>query len=230
MRTTLFLLALSFASPVRAELLYTFEHTGYGPDMGTEQPVSITVQSANPAFLLGSESLTPADVGTVFTADAEQLWAIQQALTIGGGVGMSTIYPGQTIHPFSITSSPYGYGLNGYRLTEVTQTIDRLEWVHEHGTVYAIGAQTVSLYGELSLGGDFNLDGLVDAADYVTWRSVGRDASAFAIWKDGFGSVPQQAAGLVVGGVPEPSSVVLLLLAVHAIGLCLRWSGPRRKP
>jgi hypothetical protein len=82
--------------------------------------------------------------------------------------------------------------------------------------------------------GDFNLNGLVDAADYTLWRdTLGRtgaglaadasgnnivDTSDFNIWKTNFGQ--NAASGGGSGApitVPEPASVALLL--VGALGV-----------
>jgi hypothetical protein len=65
--------------------------------------------------------------------------------------------------------------------------------------------------------GDFNEDGTIDAADYVAWRKSGLSDGDYNIWVSNFGE-PSSAAGGGgnTGGVPEPTSVVLV-----AIGACL---------
>jgi hypothetical protein len=83
--------------------------------------------------------------------------------------------------------------------------------------------------------GDFNNNGTVDAADYVTWRAntgnaalpndngVGNQAARYTLWRSAFGN-SGSGAGLSAGGaVPEPSAC---LIAIVAIGLfVLRRSG-----
>ena len=82
--------------------------------------------------------------------------------------------------------------------------------------------------------GDYNLNGVVDAPDYIVWRDTfgstadlaangngnGRvDAPDYNVWRDFFDNrFPDPVQ------VPEPSSIVLLLSAAVAIG----WR--RRKP
>jgi hypothetical protein len=78
------------------------------------------------------------------------------------------------------------------------------------------------------LPGDFNLDGKVDAADYVLWR---KDPSSFLpatydTWRANFGNPPGagSGAGLNGGAVPEPGACVLLLAAT-----LVGWMGRRQR-
>jgi hypothetical protein len=75
--------------------------------------------------------------------------------------------------------------------------------------------------------GDFNDDGKVDAADYVIWRKntsnaalpnddgLATQAERFALWKANFGNMAMPGGG-VGSAVPEPASIVMLLLAAAA--------------
>ena len=75
-----------------------------------------------------------------------------------------------------------------------------------------------------ALGGDYNNDGVVDAADYIVWRQgmgVTYMPSDFDIWRAHFGQTADSGAGTTVNAaVPEPTTLVLLILA--AGGWCLR--------
>lgn len=78
-----------------------------------------------------------------------------------------------------------------------------------------------------TLAGDYNLDGIVDAADYSLWRNTlgqmgsnlpadgnrnGRvDAADYALWKQNFGASGSGSVGF--GSVPEPGSLTVLTLA-----------------
>lgn len=88
----------------------------------------------------------------------------------------------------------------------------------------------------IDLPGDYNEDGVVDAADYAVWRnSLGNPNSLpnddtpgvgpddYARWKSNFGAVALSGAGALGGGdplVPEPST---WLFAILGIGLLPRW-------
>jgi autotransporter-associated beta strand protein len=80
-----------------------------------------------------------------------------------------------------------------------------------------------SLSGILSVGllGDFNNDNSVDAADYVAWqKSPGTfgGSGGYDLWRANFGNTfPGAGSSLDGGAVPEPSSLVLLLLGIAAM-------------
>lgn len=67
-----------------------------------------------------------------------------------------------------------------------------------------------------SLPGDFNNDGVVDAADYVVWRKTSpTDLSGYNEWATNFGKSDSSGSGsLGSDPVPEPAGVVLLLIAI----------------
>lgn len=95
----------------------------------------------------------------------------------------------------------------------------------------------------VSIAGDFNRDGSVDAADYTVWRDslgqTGADLAAdgsgptagvpdgvvdefdYEIWKSNFGSHAAGSGASV--GVPEPTTSALILLALWVSGFC--WTG-----
>jgi hypothetical protein len=85
--------------------------------------------------------------------------------------------------------------------------------------------------------GDFNSNGKVDAADYITWRKNGEPNTAgagplpndggaanqnarLALWRANFGNPPGTGSGL--GGtaaVPEPAGCLILLSALFTVGI-----------
>ncbi|MCA9189578.1 MAG: hypothetical protein KDA99_28340, partial [Planctomycetales bacterium] len=84
-----------------------------------------------------------------------------------------------------------------------------------------------------SLKGDYNHNGIVDAADYTVWKdSIGSqvkldadgngngiiDAADYTCWKDNFG---QTAGSVTVNSVPEPAAIALLFVPFL---LARRWT------
>ena len=77
--------------------------------------------------------------------------------------------------------------------------------------------------------GDFNNDGSVNAADYVTWRKgigVAPTPENYNLWRTNFGRTVAggSGSGLSNSNVPEPSSI-RLIFAVALSTLCFarRW-------
>jgi len=68
--------------------------------------------------------------------------------------------------------------------------------------------------------GDYNHDGIVDAADYVVF-SKGLADGNYAMWKANFGESLSGAGGAspFEAGVPEPASIALL--AIAGVAICL---------
>ena len=105
----------------------------------------------------------------------------------------------------------------------------------------AYGANIVTIQVIAGLWGDYNGNGVVDAADYVVWRNtLGAGVAAFSgadgsgnglvdqadydLWRSRFGTVLGPGAGSGAGAsanaaVPEPSTMLLLFAAA---GWCLR--------
>ena len=86
----------------------------------------------------------------------------------------------------------------------------------------------LALFGVVSLLGDYNQNGAVDAPDYSVWRDTFAstedlradgngngtvDAPDYSIWRDNFGNTAAGGAA-----VPEPSSILLLLSGAIAVG------------
>ena len=88
-----------------------------------------------------------------------------------------------------------------------------------------------------TLGGDFNADGIVDAADFTVWQDhLGLDASAlggngsgaatvvqadYLLWKTNFG-LSAAAGSEGAAAVPEPGTLLLALLALVAAPVRVR--------
>jgi hypothetical protein len=80
------------------------------------------------------------------------------------------------------------------------------------------------------LAGDYNSNGVVDAADYVLWRdnpsAFGGEPAGYDTWRANFGRPPGAGSALESGGahaaVPEPISLLLALSSAIALYSCQR--------
>jgi hypothetical protein len=96
----------------------------------------------------------------------------------------------------------------------------RLEGLVGHFSTYSFIAVT--------LPGDFNQDGVVDAADYVVWRKTDGTQAGYDLWRANFGRTTG-AGAISIATVPEPASAMLIVVGA-AIGcwvatpICLRRS------
>jgi hypothetical protein len=75
-----------------------------------------------------------------------------------------------------------------------------------------------------TLVGDFNNNGVVDAADYVVWRKTLNTPVDYTAWRSHFGQtggtgslVGDNAALDVTGGVPEPSAIAYFLIVLTCL-------------
>jgi hypothetical protein len=103
--------------------------------------------------------------------------------------------------------------------------------------MYFSGAGILTV-GPPILAGDYNNDGIVNAADYVIWKkNVGQPSQTlpndttgvligqaqYDLWRSNFGNtmaVPGSGAVEIASGIPEPSSVSLLALGLAAFARC----------
>ena len=103
-----------------------------------------------------------------------------------------------------------------------------------------------------ALAGDYNQNGIVDAADYVVWRDTYSgpnvppvslaadgdgdgdvDANDHAVWQAHFGQMtppPGPDAGSASDAIPEPASLVLIILAAADAVLARHTARPIGRP
>jgi hypothetical protein len=78
------------------------------------------------------------------------------------------------------------------------------------------------------LTGDYNEDGIVDAADYVVWRKSPGDfggQQGFDDWRANFGTaLPGSGIGSLAsaGAIPEPATLFVAVMAFGTVGVSRR--------
>lgn len=101
------------------------------------------------------------------------------------------------------------------------------------GTTHTIAVQYIN---DAALPGDYNGDGIVNAADYTVWRNGGSpdDSQAgYNLWRTNFGRTSGSGAESGASAslaVPEPAGWLLALLAAALVGRRFVASGPRWVP
>jgi autotransporter-associated beta strand protein len=91
------------------------------------------------------------------------------------------------------------------------------------------GATTIDLVVAALLQGDYNNNGVVDAADYVLWRKnptlYGGNPAGYNTWRANFGATAGSGSSLGSGSaVPEPASLVFALIAAAGFATTRRRS------
>ena len=98
-------------------------------------------------------------------------------------------------------------------------------------SLYTVNLSKLYTTGEVTLTalaaipGDFNNNGVVDAADYIVWRKTVGTQAGYNAWRTHFGQAAGSGSGsagasLSQAAVPEPAALVLLMFATA--GCCVR--------
>jgi hypothetical protein len=82
--------------------------------------------------------------------------------------------------------------------------------------IYNPNLVQLSVVPGINLPGDYNLDGIVDAADYVVWRKTDGTQGGYNAWRANYGLTAASATASSTGniGVPEANCLLLLSIAI----------------
>ncbi|TWT34002.1 Electron transfer DM13 [Posidoniimonas corsicana] len=108
--------------------------------------------------------------------------------------------------PPLVIDLPAGQTIDGWNAISV--------WCDAVGVSFGSGAFHPPV-GEIP--GDFNTDGVVDAADYTVWRdneSGGYDAADYLVWRESYGTISTDRDSPRSTTAPEPGAVLMLAVAV----------------
>jgi hypothetical protein len=91
------------------------------------------------------------------------------------------------------------------------------EYLLPDGTEFTDGEVVYRSLGPL-LDGDYNNNGVVDAADYVVWRNEINTPAAYNTWRANFGRTAGSGAVAAAStSVPEPASALLIIVAAGTL-------------
>jgi hypothetical protein len=102
-----------------------------------------------------------------------------------------------------------GFNFNDGIDTKMAVTGDgNVLYITERNSLVRLTSNVVSLLG------DYNHNGVVDAADYVVWRKglgTTYTQADYDVWRAHFGQTAGSGSGIAASAVPEPCSLLLLL-------------------
>jgi hypothetical protein len=76
--------------------------------------------------------------------------------------------------------------------------------------------------------GDYNLNGVVDAADFVVWRKSDNSPGGYSLWRTNFGLTAAAAAASATANIAVPEANSLLLCWIAIALLCGHGVSKRR--
>jgi len=210
--------------------------SGATPTMGTRSSRLDLKLDAAPTLTGG----IPANIG-LFDVDFDQTDLAAGAITGTGDLNGDTITNNDRVFSNATAANPLS-SANGYYEGSTVSAVfggtkykwnisytGNITWSDPTNSVVQsiTGAGTGTDVVLIGLGtetagvlGDYNNNGVVDAADYVLWRkspgSFGGDPGGYTTWRTRFGSTSGAGGGLGAAAVPEPCSILLLIGGVAA--------------
>jgi len=158
-----------------------------------------------------------------FSIDTTTVYSVYSDDTYTTLVGTASLDVQDTVQPWMHNRDQLA------TISDLSPQADNILYVQFVGSNGSLGYLNVMQIesASVSLPGDYNADGKVDAADYVVWRknpsAHGGDPAGYNTWRTNFGR-PPGAGGALVGtsaaAVPEPAistliTVAICLCAVH---------------
>jgi hypothetical protein len=112
--------------------------------------------------------------------------------------------------------------VNGVTVTHLLPTKSNWGSIAASGTINSfliVGTEflvdNVNVTQIPGLSGDYNKNHVVDAADYVLWRKTLNTPSGFRSWRVNFRGIGGVGTNAPAGGIPEPSTLALLLVGLQ---------------
>jgi autotransporter-associated beta strand protein len=186
-----------------------------------------TLELAGASAKLGTGNVSVTGSGTVLAIDSGVTDAIANSSTLSLS-GFATMTLGSGINDQVGTLI-----LDGVQQPAGTYGSSQSGAVNKRD-VYFSGAGILTV-GPSILAGDYNNDGIVNAADYVVWqKNVGQPSQTlpndttgviigqaqYDLWRSSFGNtmpLPGTGAVEIASAIPEPTSVALLVLSLVAL-------------
>ena len=193
----------------------------YAPGNSAGVSTAAAVHFANTP-IVGGPTLMIELAGTAAGTAYDQLH-VTGPLALGGTLAVSIIEGFTPAAGSSFDILDWG-SLSGTFSTIALPTLSGLAW--NTSQLYTTGVLSVLAAG---LAGDYNQNGVVDAADYVVWRNglgTTYTQNDYTVWRANFGRTA--GAGSVVGAaVPEPDSLALAGVLLSSVIMARRGAKAR---
>jgi fibronectin-binding autotransporter adhesin len=179
-------------------------------------PASVTLDNH---VVLGPQAVTKIELGGTAPGSQFDQLHITRALELDGTLQVTLINGFGPTAGQSFDILDWGSLIGTFAAIQLPALAAGESW--DSSQLYATGVLSVVGAG---LPGDYNHNGIVDAADYVAWRNglgTTYTQADYDVWRAHFGQTAGSGAGATANAaVPEP--VTLVLLAFAAAGCCLR--------
>jgi hypothetical protein len=147
---------------------------------------------------------------------------------IAGRIDKLTVVGNAILGSNLVISTPFGVPESGsWEIMSASQILGAFDSVTEGFYVQNLGDRLIlHVVTSPTLEGDFNDDGIVDAADYTVWRNhygTLYDMEDYNMWRTNYGTSSAQGGGGLVA-VPEPSTIYAAL--VMPLTLFCGWRMP----
>lgn len=162
--------------------------------------------------------VTFADASSTFKVEADASASTSDQLAVTGNLALNGASLVASLLAGGLPTGPHIIATYTGTLTGTFTVPSGISVNYGSGT----NSQITMTINSLSLPGDYNLDGKVDATDYVLWRkspnTYGGNPAGYNTWRAHYGQ--SQGAGASLGGsaVPEPATATLLLIALASCG------------
>jgi hypothetical protein len=166
------------------------------------------------------------DIG-VFDTDTSAAGAVFTVERTGAETYIANLVSmgGADFGPEVRTFESAGVDVNWIEFTFFNGQTDTTPTLSERGTDLYIRSMEIFGGAPPILPGDYNSNGIVDAADYVVWRKDDGSQSGYDLWRTNFGRMAVNSSGASENAaVPEPATGVVLLALNMALLVCV----PRR--
>ncbi len=185
---------------------------------------STPLQQGVPVFVVGSYQF----VGTAAHDDIARMWINPASSSFGVDEASK---PAESL----ISQNGAGADLAGVSslFLRNISTVGNFDFQLDELRIGTTWASVTAASTSPGVQGDYNGNGVVDAADYVLWRNGGPlqnevasggtvDSADYDAWRARFGNTSGSGAGLVASEVPEPTSLACAILAGVTLSFTLR--------